>query len=203
MTDINWIQVGAGVLGGGAAGSVITNIWSTLRSRKQPVGFRVDVVPVFKGTHGGSELSARLIISAPGRDVHLENLFLAEIQLVNRGNKDLSKLDMGITLSDGDTAVHLICESPDRHHRIAVTTPVNAASPARDVDFQLVPFNRGDIYNLKMYLVVPVSSSNPGKILFGSSEPVVFAPMPTLKELASEAASKLTVTIGPLRVSLK
>ena len=203
MQDINWIQVGAGVLGGGAVGSVITNVWAALRNRKQPVGFRVVIIPVFKGGALGSDLPAKLTIAASNREVRVENLFVAEIQLVNRGNKDLQKLDMGFTLSNGDLAIHVICAPPDRYHKIKISNPINALAPASAVDFQLLPFNRGDTYNLKTYLVISSTTAAPGPISFGSSEPVIFTAMPTLTELAAEATSGLSLNVGPLRLSLR
>jgi hypothetical protein len=201
MAETNWFQIGASVLGGGAAGAVIASVVTAVRSRKQPIGYRVDVVPVFKGTLGESDLCARLIISGPSQDVKLDNLFLAEVQLVNRGNTDFAKLEMGITLSGGDRAVHLITISPDRHHRILVSNSPTPAAPTQEIDFQLVPFNRRDSYGLKTYLVIAQGAQEPGTLLFGSPEAVVFTRMPTLTELAAEAASGLTLRVGPMRIS--
>ena len=38
MPEINWLQLVAALLGGGAAGAVITAVVSALRARRQPVG---------------------------------------------------------------------------------------------------------------------------------------------------------------------
>ena len=38
MPEINWLQLVASLLGGGAAGAVITAVVSALRAQRQPVG---------------------------------------------------------------------------------------------------------------------------------------------------------------------
>jgi hypothetical protein len=202
VADTNWVQVGASLAGGGFAGAVLTNLVTALRNRRQPIGYRVDVVPVFKGTLVDSNLTARLEVRDPTGPVELDNLFLTEIQLVNRGNRDWSQLKAGITLNGGDSVVHIVPFSPDRHHACTIAVQPCPKSPSSAVDFTLAPFNRDDSYKLRAYINLQKGVDAPTEITFGSPEPVVFRRMPTLAELAAETTGGLAVQIGPVKISL-
>src|SRR2546428_11905568 len=107
VADINWLQIGAGLLGGGAFGAIIAAIVSAYRSRRQPVGYRVDVLSVFRPSEHPGQLQAAIAVTQGEKTVTFENLFLAEVNVVNSGNRDLDELTFGITLGDGDRCIHL------------------------------------------------------------------------------------------------
>jgi hypothetical protein len=202
MPDTNWVLVGASLFGGGACGAVITNVVSAVRNRKQPVGYRIDMDPVFEGTLSDSGLPARLTITDPSGPVELDNLFLAELQFVNRGNKDLKDFRLGITLAGDDRVIHVAPKPRDRFHTCNVSPAPTPKTPLQTVDFTLSPFSRGDLYSLKIYIVIPKGATEPAPIAVGSPEPVVFVGMPTLSELAIEAARGVSIGLGPIRVSV-
>lgn len=200
MSELNWIQVAASLLGGGAAGAVITILVTAFRSRRQPVGFRIDVLPVFRRAVHDARFSPSVTVSDGDATLHFDNLFLASIDLVNRGNRDKAAFPVGFTLAQGDAAILAECSTPDRHHAATVAIAPTPAKARQDVDYNLSPFNRGDLYRVKLY--VYTSGGDPGEIRVGSPEPVLFKPLPTLGELAVAAARSVKVKFGPVSITL-
>lgn len=203
MDQINWVHVTAALVGGGAAGAGINAFVSAYRSRRQPVGRRIDVVPVFRQTGSPSSLRAKIAITHEGSTTTFENLFLAEVQVVNRGNKDIDVFEFGATLGESDRCIYVDSTPPDRHHRVLHQTSVTPSTPQREIDFRLEPFNRHDSYSFKLYLVIPEGLEEPTKILLGSASPVKFVDMPTVGEMLASAAREAALSVGPLRVVLR
>lgn len=122
MPEINWLQLVVALLGGGAAGAVIAAIVSAHRARRQPVGSRIEIVPVFRPSGSAAQLQAAIAVTHAGKTVTFQNLFLAEIQVVNKGNRDLDELNFGATLGDGDRCIYVDATPPDRHHQVTQRT---------------------------------------------------------------------------------
>jgi len=199
MNNINWLQVVAALIGGGAAGAIITAIITTYRARRQPIGRRIDIVPVFRQSNDSRSLRAKIAIAHENKINTFENLFLAEVQIVNRGNSDLQEFLFGVTLGKEDRCIFVETLAPDRHHNNIQTTVVTPQNPQREIDFKLSPFNRGDSYSLKMYVVIPEAQMEPQEIKLGSPSPVKFIDMPTIRELLSNAV----LSIGPIRIGIE
>ncbi len=181
-------------------GAVLNNLVVAYRNRRQPIGFRVEVLPVFTGTLGTSSMAAALTITDGDHAVETDNLFLLEFQIVNRGNQDFSKFAAGFSLDVGEAALHIEAEAPTRHHGFSLTTELSPASPSRDFDFALAPFNRADLYTLRAYVVTTGGQVPTGNAKASSPEAVKFVGMPTLSELAAEAARDNSLRIGPIRI---
>lgn len=195
MSDtLETYKVVASLLGGGAVGAIITAVVASYRNRVQPVGKRLEVTPVFTSPTAGSTLNPTISVSDGGVDHRLRNLFVADLQVVNRGNRDMASFSFGITLAAGDEAIHVESYGLDRHHVAHVTTPVSPGRKAGSVDLVLEPFNRGDSYPLKIMIVA--SGEEPGLIGIGSSEPVRFTEMPTLAETMTAIATTYSLRIG-------
>jgi hypothetical protein len=139
------IRLGVALLGGGAAGAVITAIVSAYRNRVQPVRYELKTVPVFANPPKNSTLDTIVTLRENGKDYGFRNLYLTELRLMNAGNLDVKTFTLGITLSEKDRIVNASCDSPDRHHAATQTVKVSAAEPKRAIDFRLVPFNRMDV----------------------------------------------------------
>jgi len=137
MPEINWLQVAAGVVSGGAVGSLITNVVTVVRARRQPIGRRIEVLPVFHKNGHSSGLSAKIAVADSQGTVTFDNLFIAEIQMVNKGNVDLTEFEFGATFREGDTCVHVEVKSPDRHHLAIARIDARPRSPQGALDFQL------------------------------------------------------------------
>src|SRR5256885_72320 len=107
MPDVQWLQVGAALAGGGAVGAIITALVTARRGRIQPVGRRVEILPIFTKGMEGSALRATVAINDGERSHLFPNLFIVTVQLVNRGNQDIPDFSFGITLAGGDECVHV------------------------------------------------------------------------------------------------
>ena len=202
MTDPNWWHVGASLAGGGAAGAVFSNIVAAYRSRRQPVGYRVEVVPVFTGTLGASSMVASLSITDGHDVVELSNLFVFKLQVVNKGNRDIDEFAAGFELPPHEQAIYVEGEPPSRHHSFSLTNKVTPGDPNDCFDFCLKPFNRADLYTLNAFVVTTDGHTPSGAIEPTSPQPVRFVGMPTIAELALEAAQGTSVKIGPLKVGI-
>jgi len=194
------LQIGATLLGGGAVGAIITGLVSSYRGRVQPIGKRVEVSALFASDFGGANFSTSVTVSDGSADYKFSNLHVADVQLVNRGNRDLATFDFGITLTDGDKVVHVEPSGLDRHHTATLKRACAPSSPSSVLDFELRPFNRGDSYTMRLFIVA--ASDEPGAISIGSSEPVRFTEIPSVVETIAEAARTVSIGIGPLVVSV-
>lgn len=116
MTDINWLHLIIIFVSGGTIGAIINIIVSAYRSRIQTIGRRITLLPIFRKAGNLSTLSASIATLYKGTLHTFTNLFLAEIQIINRGNTDIKKFEFGITLGKDDGCIHLESSSPDRHH---------------------------------------------------------------------------------------
>jgi hypothetical protein len=173
------IQIGASLIGGGAVGAIITAFVTSYRGRVQPVGKRVEVSPLFTFGLSGSAFNPSITVSDGVTDFKFSNLYVADIQIVNRGNRDLAAFTFGITFAQSDKAVHLEPYGLDRHHKAIVKTTGTPASPVHELDLELRPFNRKDSYRMKVFFVS--GGSEPGVVTLGSSEPVQFTEIPSYR----------------------
>jgi hypothetical protein len=163
----------------------------------------MELIPVFKGdTLGGSGLRARLNLSSDegGYGQDLPNLAIVNLELINKGNRDLPTFSFGATLAPGDVCAHCDMQSSDRHHKTNLLTAIGPGSPTVELDFVLSPFNRGDVYTFKLYIIVVDGKDSPGELKLSSTEPIIFKALLNLPEVALEAAS--SISIGPFRIGL-
>lgn len=117
MSDTNWLNVSASLLGGGACGAIITQIVISIRNRIQPVGQRVQITPIFTNEFQTAGIQTDLTVSdGKGKTCSFSNLFLVTLELCNKGNKNFTSFPCGITLSSGDVAIYADFESTDRKH---------------------------------------------------------------------------------------
>lgn len=202
MNQVSWLWVAVALLGGGAMGAIIQTIVRSYQTRIQPIGKRIDLLPIFRASDSESSLSAEISISYEGNTQTFKNLFLAEIQVVNRGNKDFPDFKFGATLSGGDRCIYVETSPPDRHHKVEQESIPKPEQPTQEVDFSLKPFNRHDSYIFKLYVVSPEQHRALGAISLGSPSPIRFVDMPTMGELLAASVSEAAVKFGPLRVSL-
>lgn len=166
------------------------------------MGSRIDVMPVFRPAGNATQLQAAISVSHGGESATFENLFLAEIRVQNKGNRDLDELSFGATLGDGDRCIFVDAAPPDRHHVVSQPAAATPLAPLRNVDFALKPFNRGDTYSFRLYVVIPNTRAEPAEIELGSASPIQFVKMPTRAEVLARLASEMALDLGPIRVEL-
>ena len=167
-----WVQLVVTGLTGGAMGAVITLVATRIRNRKQPISFETELVELIKKNSDFPSLRALIMKgddSGPG--LAINNLSLARIKIVNKGNQDMSEFAFGVTLADTSMAVDVTVETPDRHHKLEILTPVGLTSPKQEIDFIAKPFNRDSAYTIKINFTY---IEEPGVITLGSESPVRF-----------------------------
>jgi len=179
-------------------GAVITVIATAFRNRVPPVGRRVEITPVFKHSIDGAEIVSTVTITEKGQDFKFDTLYLAEINLVNKSNKDFEKFTFGVTLAKNDLAILAVGKSTDRHHEVSATVSPSPAAPRNAVDFTVAPFNQADTYSISLYIVAR-AGTEPGEVLVSSREPVEFVDAPSMSELLGRVAAE--VAIGGLKIT--
>lgn len=207
--ELQWWHIVVPLFTGGAFGALITAVVTSYRNRIQPVGRRVDVLPLFiqltdtlpvlRGKNSEEvSLNTTISISRGTKEYKFPNLFLVDIQVINKGNKDFEEFPFGITLDEGDHTVFVVHKSPDRHHVVSQSS-VQPEAPKSEIDFSLKPFNRRDLYSFKLYVVIAEGKAEPGEIDFSSRLPIKFTDMPTMGELVAQAAESTSLVVGPFR----
>ena len=69
---------------------VIAGLVASFKGRLLPVGRRVEISPLFTSDFGGPTFSTSVTVSDGRTDFKFPNLHVSEVQLVNRGNRDLT-----------------------------------------------------------------------------------------------------------------
>jgi hypothetical protein len=192
-----WVPIVASLIGGGAMGALITATITYYRNRRQPVGYKIEFLPVLQKTPNFPSLRAILMDetssgSGPGHTV--ENLYLARITVINRGNQDMGEFKYGATLGGTDQAINVISETPDRHHVMTLETPVSLSQPSSIVDFTCRPFNRKEPYIANVYFT---ASGIHSEIKLSSPHSTKFEELPTYEGALKERffAHPLTILI--------
>lgn len=159
MTTGQWIlSVIVALIGGGAMGAVITAFVTRYRNRRQPIAYKMEIIEIFKQNPEFISLQA-VLMEGDKPKFTADNFSIARITLTNEGNQDIEQFSFGVTLKGTNKAIDIKRETPDRHHEIQVLNPVGLSTPATELDFNLMPFNRGDKYILSVYFTYIDSSS--------------------------------------------
>ena len=116
LDESEYLRLGAALLGGGAAGSIITAIATSYRNRVQPVRYRMKTVPVFAKAPKTSTLETVVTVKIADQEYGFTNLYLTELSIVNTGNQNIKEFTIGLTMSDNDRIVNAHCDAPNRHH---------------------------------------------------------------------------------------
>lgn len=167
----------ASLLGGGAMGAVISSLISKHRNRRQPIGYTIEIIEIFKKTPELPSLHGLLMLSEQdehksGGAVSVNCLSVARVTLKNKGNQDVEEFNFGITLESN--AIDVKFETPDRHHIVNVLTPVSLVDLRKEIDFSLRPFNRRDKYILNVYFMY---TEKPGTVKLSSAHATEFIEM--------------------------
>ncbi|GAB1545310.1 hypothetical protein NUACC21_79860 [Scytonema sp. NUACC21] len=203
MTQDEWIKIAFGLAGGGLVGSLITNLWTEWRNRITPIAYRIENDRLFTPTQEFSTLQVSITVLHDNEPYSFNNLFIAQVELINRGNKDLDKLTYGISLDGAKKIIFAETEGQDRHH---VMTPAEVACPSTPLtkmDFTCQPFHRGNIYRLKLYVVSLEGDAQPADIKLSSPDPIRFVEAPSMGEILQETLLGTAIAVGPFRVSIR
>ncbi|MEI7462423.1 MAG: hypothetical protein WCK15_23750 [Pirellula sp.] len=200
---VDWevVKILSGVLGGGAVGAVITNVVTSYRNRVQPVGHRITVSPLFSPNLRDTVIRPVVSVQVGDERLDFANLFVAEVQVLNRGNRDFDSFTFGISLKDGDSAIHAENTTPNRFHLAEISTPPSVSTPKGHLDITLRPFNRADLYEFKLFMTT--TNAEPGKIDLATAHPIRFVEVPSLTETLFDIASTYSVSLGPIQIRLR
>ena len=204
MGEFHWFTIliiAITVIGSAAAGALIQRAISAFRKRTQAIGRRVDIFPRFEDTAGTLRQSTDIKISDGTQEYSYAKLRLVQIQLTNQGDYNYDEFKFGISLSEGDVALYIESQVPNRHHQVEQLTPVTFREPKSEVDFILRPLNKKGTYSLRLLIVVPQESKELGEIQFSSPLDVEFVHLPTTKEVLEEAIHSTNISFGPFNIS--
>jgi hypothetical protein len=174
MNRISWIGLVVALLGGGAMGALI-KVWYDLRQgRIQPIAKRVQVFPLFRQYKKYQDFDAVLSVAHNGKTTEYRTLFVADVAVRNRSNRDFAEFEFGVTLEPNSQCVHVGWENPDQHHKLNSLDGVSPSDPRSELRFHLRPFNRRDSYSLRLYLVPKEPEGKPAIAKLTSPHPVNF-----------------------------
>jgi hypothetical protein len=180
-----WIAIPVTLIGGGAVGALITAYVTHRRSSKQPIGYTEEIIHIFREGQNFPRLAKLIVAEHPfgvGTEKPVNNLSLARIILINKGNQDLDEFAFGITMEGPYKVVDVRMKDPDRHHKMRVS--IEEEVPLINPDFSLTPFNRGDEYGVDIYFTYEQA---PGLLKLSTSHPCKFIEMSKLNTLEHSA----------------
>jgi hypothetical protein len=202
MTQDEWIKIVFGLVGGGLVGSVITNLCTEWRNRITPIGYRIENDRLFTPNQELSTLQVSITVLHDNEPYSFNNLSIAQVELINRGNKDLDKLTYGISLDGTKKIIFAETEGQDRHHIMSPAEVAYPSTPLIKMDFTCQPFHRGNIYRLKLYIVSLEGDTQPADIKLSSPDPIRFVEAPSVGEILQEALLT-TIEIGDFKVLIR
>jgi hypothetical protein len=203
MMQEEWIKIVFGLAGGGLVGSLITNLWTEWRNRITPIGYRIENDRLFNPTQEPSSLQVSITVMHENEPYSFNNLSIVQVELINRGNKDLEKLIYGISLDGIKKIIFTETEGQDRHHIMIPTEVAYPSTPLTKMDFTCQPFHRGNVYRLKLYVVSLEGDTHPADIKLSSPDPIRFVEAPSMGEILQEALLGTSIELGPLKLSIR
>jgi hypothetical protein len=129
-------------------------------------------------------------------DLVVENLSVARLTLINKGNQDLKEFLFGVTLDEGSEAFQIKSTTLDRHHIATCLTPPTVPRLLAELDFKLEPFNRNEPYTLDIYFTYYTGQA--GKINLSSPHSTRFIEMGTLPRTFWDTSIEILLNITPL-----
>jgi hypothetical protein len=204
VTDAQKWQLIIGAIGlgvGGLGGAIFKAIWDEWKNRTQPVGRAIEFLPILKPPKNSGGLRTRVVVSEGENTKEFNNLFLCNIEILNRGNQHNDEFTFGVTFEPEEYIINVEAKQSDRHHTVT-HTPASIINPQTFVDFTLKPFNRNNRYHLKLYVTIPPSKEEPSIPQLSSTHPVQFTAIQSFAQLVAQSIEITAVTAGPFRVSI-
>jgi hypothetical protein len=169
-----WIGIVVALLGGGAMGALIKVFYDLRRDRIQSISRGVRIFSLFRHDRQYEDFGATLSVSHNGSVTEFRTLYVADVVINNRSTHDYAQFDFGLSLAADAKCVHVGWENPDQHHVLELIDIVSPSEPQAALRFRLAPFNRRDVYSLRLYLVPGENEDQPAIARFTSSHPVKF-----------------------------
>jgi hypothetical protein len=195
MAMDTWIPIAASVLGGGAVGALITAGITSFRNRIQPIGYRIDAITLFAGSHANENFQVKITISDAASVREFANLHVLDVRIVNRGNLDWKSFEFGIAMPSGHHLVHIDPIGVDRHHKVEQTNLSRMSDGRVGLDFVISPFNRRDVATITIFITLDGGIAQASMPNFSSPEPVRFGPMPSVVEALQATATSIATNM--------
>jgi hypothetical protein len=200
MTTTQWIiALIISFLGGGAVGAIINQAVTSYKNRRQPIGYKLEVLEIFDKTKVYGT-KAVITIEAEERSdgrvaLIVETLSVARLRLVNQGNQDIPEFLFGVSLGENE-AFRYKETTQDKHHKVVCLTPPspNPTGLKTELDFKLMPFNRNEEYYIDIYFTYDVPP--PDKITLSTPHPVRFVEIGAKAEFAKKSGKEILKGIG-------
>jgi len=186
MSNYEFYQIFFSFISGSLVGVIVDTIIKNYKNRIQPIVKQIYIKELYKTN---SSLPFKVKLDMDNDLFQFENMFLAEIQVINKGRKDFEKFFFGITLNPTDKAVRIEAILKDRHHASKILTNVTPQNSKSEIDFHLEPFNRKDEYSFKIYIVAGNNTLNSKSIKFSSKHPINFIDSMYNRETIQQIAS--------------
>jgi hypothetical protein len=170
------------LLGGGAMGALIKIAYDFKRERVQSIFSGVRVFSLFRRDDKDKEFHAVVSVVHDGRATEFGTIYVADVMLRNSSDRDYSVFDFGIAMGAGSKCVHVGWENPDQHHILSTLDAVSPSEPQSELKFQIQPFNRRDVYSLRLYLVPGSREEEPTVKALTSPHAVRFVDDPSFGE---------------------
>jgi hypothetical protein len=203
MTQDDWIKVIGGIAGGGLMGAILTNILTSWRNRIQPVSYRMEHSRIFTSDPAEKALHARVTVLHASETFEYHNLHIAEIEIANKGGKDLGDLRFGLSLEGAKRVISVQADGEDRHHVIVINDPASPTNPKNEMDFVCRPFHRKNSYKIKLYIVGDEGDITSPGIRLSSPDAVRFTESPNLAGIIADTTISALVNLGPVSIMYK
>ena len=173
MSETPWIGILVALLGGGAMGAIIKILFDLKQGRIQKIGQRLKIFPLFHHESSYHGFTAVVSVTHDGATAEYRNLFVADLTVKNRSNRDFGEFEFGVAFR-GDECIHVAWEDPDQHHALSLVEPVSPSSPKSDLKLRARPFNRTDSYSVRLYLTSAREERDPRPPKLTSPYPIRF-----------------------------
>lgn len=145
-------------------GAVLKILYDQRQGRVQSIGHRLRVFPLFHHENSYQNFEAVVTVFHGSSTTEYRNLFVADLTITNRSNRDFGDFEFGVTLQGDqeDRCIHVAWEDPDQHHSLSLVEPVSPSAPKASLKVLAKPFNRRDSYSLRLYLTSARPGGEPG-----------------------------------------
>jgi hypothetical protein len=186
LSPSQYVTWGIAIICSGLVGAIITATVASYRNRKQPIGYEIDRQALFTRVPGGSALKAMLSIETNQTLYRYENLGLVHLKIINKGNKDFPSFRFSVELGERNPAIYAEPSGIDRNHVLAVVPSPSPDTPARMFDVTATPFNRGELYEVRLYVEMSADQKSPDPISVSTPEVgVVMVPVREIFDLSA------------------
>jgi hypothetical protein len=202
MTNINWIQILIGFLGGGAIGALIKQFFDNKKNRIQPIAHSIELSSLYDSFANGV-INSEVILKDTTGDYSFSRLYNGKLKIINTGSTDFSEFIFGLTINTDADFIHADVKTKDRHHVLEIVNNPGLSNQINAIDFKLKPFNRKDHYIFDFLItseLVNVSSKN---IEISSPHPIKWISETQTSDLLLEITKQTLLKIGPLTLDFR